>query len=255
MDMKVTNPFKDKCTPKKYHEFRPYYHETPFALLQKYAKEEKFSYCLDVACGTGHSTEALLKVSHRVTGVDSSIPMIEEARLQYPGMDFREGFAENLTFPARTFDLVNISMGLHWVEHKKFLEEASRVLKPKGIFSVDNYGFKGVVSQNEAHQKSHFDLFEEFLPSVPKNTTYPEEGLLKVNSFQLKEDQTYEKELSMGKEKFINLIKTMSNFLSLSQNEKEKVSQEMEKVYGEIFGEKELILKFGGRIKIYSKES
>lgn len=254
MDMKVRNPFTAKDTPSDYHDYRPYYHETPFALLSKHAQGEKFKYGLDVACGTGHSSEALLKVCERITGLDASIPMIEEARLRYPGMDFREGQAETLNFPARTFDLVNISMGLHWVDHKKFISEVARVLRPKGIFSVDNYGFGGIVSADEGLQRRHFELFKEFLPSVPKNTTYPQEGLLKANSFAIVDDQNYQVILTMGQKRFISLIKTMSNFLTLSASQKENVEKEMDKVYSKIFAGKELDLKFGGRIKIYSKE-
>ncbi|MEI3567963.1 MAG: methyltransferase domain-containing protein [Akkermansia muciniphila] len=44
---------------------------------------------LDLGCGTGTLTHALLEKSASVTGLDSSPEMIAKARQLYPGMDFR----------------------------------------------------------------------------------------------------------------------------------------------------------------------
>ena len=44
---------------------------------------------LDLGCGTGTLTHALLEKSASVTGLDSSPEMIATARRFYPGMDFR----------------------------------------------------------------------------------------------------------------------------------------------------------------------
>lgn len=44
---------------------------------------------LDLGCGTGTLTHALLEKSPFVTGMDASPEMIAKARQLYPGMDFR----------------------------------------------------------------------------------------------------------------------------------------------------------------------
>ncbi len=254
MSAKVRNPFAFISDPALYHDLRPRYHEEVLNLLNDFFKSAP-EYALDVACGTGHSTETLSKLCPQVVGVDSSSSMIEEAKRRYPKLEFFIGDAESLPFENDCFNLVNISMGLHWVDHHLFLAEAARVLKTDGFLVTDNFGFEGVVTDIEVEQEEHLNFFNDFLPGANRNKTYSEKGLLHINSLVVKEEYNFKKIVEMNKESFIYFLQTTSNFLILSDVEKESVLKKMTSLYERIFKDEDLKLGFGGEIKIYQKQS
>lgn len=243
--MEVKNPFENKDEASRYQSFRPMYHHLPFKEVENFLgkKPEK---ALDVACGTGHSTFALSKISKSVIGCDLSKTMLEEARKNYK-MEFLQSSAEELPFEDKSFDLINISMGFHWLEQERFLLEAKRLLKEKGILCVDSYGFSGVISKNEAEQEAHNNLFKTYLPAASRRDGYPTAELLKKTNLNQVKEILYSHELELSQSEFINLIKTWSNFQIKSDEEKEVTSKKMEEVYSKIFKGSSLKLGFRGK--------
>jgi SAM-dependent methyltransferase len=88
---------------------------------------------LDVACGPGYVASAATARGAVATGIDFSSEMVEEACGRHPGIDFREGDAEELSFPDSSFDAVVTNFGmLHFGRPEKALEEGHRVLRRGG---------------------------------------------------------------------------------------------------------------------------
>jgi ubiquinone/menaquinone biosynthesis C-methylase UbiE len=88
---------------------------------------------LDVACGPGYIPAAAASRGAVATGIDFSSEMIQEARDRYPGLDFREGDAEQLTFGDSEFTAVVSNFGmLHLGRPELAIQEAYRVLQPGG---------------------------------------------------------------------------------------------------------------------------
>jgi demethylmenaquinone methyltransferase/2-methoxy-6-polyprenyl-1,4-benzoquinol methylase len=88
---------------------------------------------LDIACGTGTSSAALLRSGAEVVGLDFSPGMLEQARRKHRKVDFVEGDAMKLPFGDNEFDAVTISFGLRNVAEPRIaLDEMYRVLKPGG---------------------------------------------------------------------------------------------------------------------------
>ncbi|MBI3874676.1 MAG: class I SAM-dependent methyltransferase [Verrucomicrobia bacterium] len=90
---------------------------------------------LDVACGTGAVTRAILEIlgGHgRVCGVDPSEGMIAEARKSVAA-EFQIGHAEKIPFPDGSFDFLSMGYALRHVAdlHRAFAEY-HRVLRPGG---------------------------------------------------------------------------------------------------------------------------
>lgn len=90
---------------------------------------------LDVACGTGAVTRAILEVldgTGRVCGVDPSEGMLSEARKTL-GAEFRIGHAEELPFDNESFDFLSMGYALrHVADLDRAFAEFRRVLKAGG---------------------------------------------------------------------------------------------------------------------------
>ena len=94
---------------------------------------------LDLCCGSGQATQFLLQYSQDVTGLDASPLSLKRARQNVPGADYAEGWAENLPFGDRDFDLVHVSVALHEMESaqlQQILQEVYRVLTPGGMLAI-----------------------------------------------------------------------------------------------------------------------
>lgn len=90
---------------------------------------------LDVACGTGAVTRAMVEIlagKGRICGVDPSEGMLAEARKSVSA-DFQLGHAEALPFPDGSFDFLSMGYALrHVADLKRAFAEYRRVLRPGG---------------------------------------------------------------------------------------------------------------------------
>jgi SAM-dependent methyltransferase len=91
---------------------------------------------LDIATGPGYVAAAAAKRGATVLGVDFSPGMVAQARQLHPGVDFREGDAEQLPLGNGLFDAAAMNFGiLHLGQPEKALVEAHRVLRSGGRFA------------------------------------------------------------------------------------------------------------------------
>lgn len=93
--------------------------------------------CLDLAAGTGVSTEELGRSGAVVVGVDLSLGMLAVGHRARPAVPLLAGDALALPFPDATFDAVTISFGLrNIVDTAGALTEMARVTRPGGRLVV-----------------------------------------------------------------------------------------------------------------------
>lgn len=101
---------------------------------------------LEVSCGHGggasYLTRTLRPASY--TGLDLNPAGIRfcQQRHRIAGLDFVPGDAENLPFPAATFDaVINVEASHCYPQFPRFLAEVARVLKPGGHFLYADFRF------------------------------------------------------------------------------------------------------------------
>lgn len=98
---------------------------------------------LDLCCGTGDMTRALLQLrpanAEPLTGLDFSSEMLAIAHSKFPSANIQwiEGDAMHLPFPDASFDLITAAFGFrNLTNYAEGLRELHRVLKPNGQLGI-----------------------------------------------------------------------------------------------------------------------
>ena len=92
---------------------------------------------LDLCCGQGNVSAALLGRGCQVVGIDFSPAMLAFARQRAPKATFMEADAQNIPYADAKFDVVVSNFGVcHVPDQLRALAEARRVLRAGGKFSM-----------------------------------------------------------------------------------------------------------------------
>jgi ubiquinone/menaquinone biosynthesis C-methylase UbiE len=121
------------------------------------------SRAVEVGCGTGKLTRALVERGLRVDAVDPGAAMVEVARrrlAEWPVRFHVERF-EDVDLPDGAFDAVFSATAFHWVDPAVGWAKAARLLRPGGVLALLNH-FGG--SDFERHR----DLFEAWRDVLPE---------------------------------------------------------------------------------------
>lgn len=168
---------------------------------------------LDLGCGTGHLTEKIASSKAEVIGIDSAESMIEQARLNYPNLQFEVADAINLQFTEK-FDAVFSNAVLHWIkEPEKVVAGIERSLKPGGRF-VAEFGGKGnvkaivsaIYNAMEAAGYAAVDSNPWYFPSIGEYATLLENQGLKLIYATLFERPTLLEDGEKGMQNWITMF-------------------------------------------------
>jgi SAM-dependent methyltransferase len=158
---------------------------------------------LDVGCGTGALTTVLVDRlgAAEVSAVDPSASFVEAARRRLPGVDVRQGRAEDLPFDDGRFDLVLAQLVVHFMtDPVAGLREMARVARPRGVIGAavwDHGGGNGPL-------ELFWSAVRELAPGAPDESDLPgvreghlaalatEAGLADVDSAALTVEVGYE---------------------------------------------------------------
>jgi SAM-dependent methyltransferase len=121
---------------------------------------------LEVGCGSGYYTRALLGLGARVTATDLSPAYVEQARVLAPDAEFRVEDAQKLSFEDERFDRVLLTEVVeHVPEPARAISEAARVLRPGGVLALSTpsrrspmnlaYGLKRRVRGYDVNEHLH----------------------------------------------------------------------------------------------------
>ena len=121
---------------------------------------------LDVGCGAGLSTAALLPLARQVVGLEPVAAMLTHRQVIAPQAGFVIGQAERLPFAAGSFDLVAAAGSLNYTDLPVAFAEIARVLTQDGTFAL--YDFSTGGSSPGGDELAHwFDAFVRRFPWPP----------------------------------------------------------------------------------------
>jgi demethylmenaquinone methyltransferase/2-methoxy-6-polyprenyl-1,4-benzoquinol methylase len=124
--------------------------------------------CLDLAAGTGVSTEELARSGATVVGLDVSLGMLRVGRRARPAVPLLAGDAMALPFRDASFDAVTISFGLrNIVDPAGALREMARVTRPGGRLVVCEFS----APVNAAFRRVYLGYLMRALPAVARRVS------------------------------------------------------------------------------------
>lgn len=209
------NYFTPKTSAERYSKGRPDFHSNTIRHIKDYLQPgKKLNQVLDVACGTGLSTKALLEIATNVYGTDISQEMLNVAS-QTGNIHYSLAPAEQQPFPGNNFDLITVGSGVHWFDIDKFLSEANRLLKSNcWLVLYENY----FISEMDGNDKfAHWfpDVYLKKFPSPPRNNAYPwtNENLLPRN-FNFVTEERFKNPITFNKKQLALYFTTQSNIIA-----------------------------------------
>lgn len=117
-------------------------HQDSIQLLVECSEVKSDDLVLDVACGPGLVACEFAKVARRVTGIDLTAKMIDQAKalqkkLGLANLTWDIGTVSPLPYPSDFFDVVISRYAFHhFLEPKKILKEMIRVCQPGGMILI-----------------------------------------------------------------------------------------------------------------------
>ncbi|HEY5369436.1 MAG TPA: class I SAM-dependent methyltransferase [Hanamia sp.] len=253
------NHFNQKTAAERYSKGRPHFHSNTIKHIRNYIKPgNKLDNALDIACGTGLSTEALLEIAQHVYGTDMSQEMLNFA-LQPDKINYSIAPAEHQPFPDNYFDMITVSSGVHWFDIDKFLTEASRLLKSKSwLVLYENYFISEMVG-NDNFTNWFPNVYLKKFPSPPRNNSYSwTNENLNPKNFNLLKEEKFKNSVAFNKKQLALYFTTQSNIISaVERNETtyEEVENWLNKELTSFFENDEAIktINYGNWIKFIQR--
>jgi len=216
------NYFSSQLAAEKYAAGRPDFHANTINYVKDFLKlENKLDKALDIACGTGLSTKALLPIAKEVYGTDLSAEMVNAAHKK-DKINYAIARAEQQPFADGTFDLITVSSGVHWFNIDSFLVEANRLLKNEGWLVIYENFFSGDMEEREDFKTWVNEVYyKQSFPSPPRNKNYdwsPEN--VYALGFTIQIPQNFKNAVDFNKQQLINYFLSQSNISAAVESDK-----------------------------------
>jgi len=204
------NPFLAPETAQAYAHGRPYFHPLVMEKVkEKLGLRAPVGLAVDVACGTGLSSLALLALADRVVATDVSQAMLARAP-RHARVSYRLASAEALPLEDGSADLITVSSAFHWFVREAFLKEAWRVLRPGGWLVVYENFFEGRRHPNPAFVR-WLESYYKAHPAPPRDHTPFTDDDAREAGFDFCERVTYENTWSFARASFVSYLSSQSN--------------------------------------------
>lgn len=216
--------------------------------------ESKVPRALDVGCGAGLSTIALLPLAEEVVGIDASEEMVKAAtpneHVQYHHCP-AEQLADQLAFPADYFQVITVCGALNWIDRDQFFAAARRVLCSSGWIVVYDNVFMGTMRGQSSFATWYASQFLSRYPRPPRDERPLKGEECSGFGFQFVHSAAYTNEIAYSLDQFIDYLLTLTNLtVPLAQGRETEVSARewFRGGLATFFGSGSQGLEFGGYI-------
>jgi ubiquinone/menaquinone biosynthesis C-methylase UbiE len=209
------NYFNPTTAAERYSNGRPDFHGHSIQVIKEYLHlDSKLERALDIACGTGLSTRALLAIATNVYGTDTSKAMLDLA-LKKDEITYSMALAELQPFDDNYFDLITVCSGVHWFDIDKFLAEANRLLKSESYLVLYDNFFIAEMIDHDNFSSWYENVYLKEFPAPPRNNTYTwtSENLAPKN-FKLVNERKFKNTITFNKSQLILYFTTQSNVIA-----------------------------------------
>lgn len=187
---------------------------------------------LDLACGTGKSTEPLVREGIEVFGCDHDSLMIEEAQKQAAlkslQITYAVAEAEKLPYVDNTFDAINVGTAFHWFVNEASMQEIARVLKLQSLLFIFWTMTKDDPRLDDSSVAQVFQNYKwQRVPSEFRNQEYITNFLIK-SGFNGSSTHTISTSHQETVEERVGLEKTNSGYGMLSVEDKKSFLSDLE---------------------------
>ncbi|HZR53881.1 MAG TPA: demethylmenaquinone methyltransferase [Streptosporangiaceae bacterium] len=125
---------------------------------------------LDLAAGTGTSTQAFTALGAKAVACDFSLGMLAEGKRRHDGIAFAAGDALRLPFKNDSFDATTISFGLRNVaDTTRALEEMYRVTRPNGRLVVCEFSSITIKPADILYRRYLLDVLPKIATRAARN--------------------------------------------------------------------------------------
>ena len=132
-------------TEQHYAAYRPPLHKT--ILKQIFTSPADRHRGLDIGCGTGLSCQALSHYCKHVIGIDPSLAMLSEVRMQQR-ISYLNADGQRIPLCGNSIDVVTLAGSLNYLDQKLLIAELTRVCRPGAELAI--YDFEIDLSQFES---------------------------------------------------------------------------------------------------------
>ena len=168
-------------------------------LKNRYAPDDSI---LDAGCGEGRNLKWFYANNYKISGIDTDIERLENAKLIYPksASNFQVGDLDALPYGENEFNHVICSAVLHFSENEKhfftMFSELVRVLKPQGTLLIrmgSNIGLDGnmpYLKESQTNRAGTFFLTREHVNRIRENYNIELIELVKTTNVEDKRAMT-----------------------------------------------------------------
>lgn len=187
----VSNPFDGDAVARRYSRGRLYYHRAALSLAARQLGFSHARLAVDVACGTGLSTRAVLELADHVVAFDAAVAMLRAAPA-HPRVRYLVAAAERVPLRDASADLATVAAAFHWFDQPRAFAELARILRAGAGLAVYSDFFRGQLAGQPGFaswvegaylrryptppRHPHFDPVAA-LPAGFRNVRYAEEAI------------------------------------------------------------------------------
>ncbi len=198
--------FNNSDTADGYSSNRPYFHPIVInKVKERLGLTKRLKKGLDVGCGAGLSSIALLEITQNVVGFDSSAFMISSA-IKSDRIIYLNYSAEDMPIDQQ-YDIITLSGSINWIDRNLFFARSLHVLKSQGYIVIYDNDILGEMVGEPSFTYWYHNIFLNVYPRPPRNESLLENELLNRYGFKVEYSERYTNRIRFNLECFIELSK------------------------------------------------